>query len=208
MYRHIDLNSWNRKSQFDFFKDYDIPFFNITANVDVSNLQQFCKQEGLPFFLSSLFYSIKAVNAVEAFRYRIKGEGVVCYDKIHAGSTILFDDNTFGFCYFEYVDDLHRFIDLGQKEIEILKNKKGLDPKLDAADLIHYSSVPWISFTGIQHARKFRLGDSIPKLVFGKYFKDGNRLKMPMSVEAHHALMDGYHVSEYLRIYQELMDDL
>ena len=95
MYRYIDLNSWNRKSQFDFFKDYDIPFFNITANVDATNLQQFCKQKGLPFFLSSLFYSIKAVNAVEAFRYRIKGESVVCYDKIHAGSTILFDDNTF-----------------------------------------------------------------------------------------------------------------
>jgi len=208
MYRHIDLNSWNRKPQFNFFKDYDIPFFNITANVNVTNLHRYCKSNNLPFFLSSLFYSIKAVNAVEAFRYRIKGEAVVCYDKIHAGSTILFDDNTFGFCYFEYVDDLQRFISLGQKEIELLKSKKVLDPKLDAVDLIHYSSVPWISFTGIQHARKFRIGDSIPKLVFGKFFKDGDKLKMPMSVEAHHALMDAYHVSEYLRIYQGLMDDL
>ena len=208
MYKDINLNKWNRKSQFDFFKDYDIPFFNITANVDVTNLHKYCKSKNLPFFLSSLFFSIKAVNAVEAFRLRLKDKGVICYDKIHAGSTILFDDNTFGFCYFEYIDDLHRFIDLGQKEIQILKSKKGLDPKLDAADLIHYSSVPWISFTGIQHARKFREGDSIPKLVFGKYFNEAGKLKMPMSVEAHHALMDGYHVSEYLRVYQKLMNAL
>jgi len=208
MYKEIDLNNWNRKSQFDFFKDYDIPFFNITANVDVTNLYQFCKNKNLPFFLSSLFFLTKAINEIEEFRYRIKGDGVICYDKIDAGSTILMDDNTFGFCYFEYIDDLQQFIDAGNKEIEILKKKKGLDPKLSDDNLIHCSSVPWISFTGIQHARKFRTGDSIPKLVFGKYFKDGDRLKMPLSVEAHHALLDGYHVSELLKKYQKLMDDL
>ncbi len=208
MYQQIDLNNWKRKSQFDFFKDYDIPFFNITVNVDITNLHQFCKSRELPFFLSSLFFSTKAINAIKEFRYRIKGDGVICYDKIDAGSTILMDDNTFSFCYFEYIDDLQQFIIAGNKEIEILKKKKGLDPKLNADNLIHYSSLPWISFTGIQHARKFRIGDSIPKLVFGKYFKENNRLKMPLSVEVHHALLDGYHVSEYLKKYQSLMDNL
>lgn len=208
MYQEIDLNKWNRKSQFDFFKDYDIPFFNITANVDVTNLHRFCKNRNLPFFLSSLFFSTKAINEIEEFRYRIKDNGVICYDKIDAGSTILMDDNTFSFCYFEYIDDVRQFIEVGNKEIEILKKKKGLDPKLNADNLIHYSSIPWISFTSIQHARKFRTGDSIPKLVFGKYYKDGDCLKMPLSVEVHHALLDGYHVSEYFNKYQKLMDGL
>jgi len=208
MYKEIDLNNWKRKSQFDFFKDYDIPFFNITADVDVTNLHRFCKSQKSPFFLSLLFYSTKAINEIEEFRYRIKGDGVICYDKIDAGSTILMDDNTFSFCYFEYIDDLQQFIEVGNKEIETLKKKKCLDPKLNADNLIHYSSIPWISFTSVQHARKLRTGDSIPKLVFGKFYKDGHRLNMPLSVEVHHALLDGYHVSEYFKKYQGLMDSL
>jgi len=208
MYQEIDLKKWNRKSQFDFFKDYDIPFFNITANVDITNLHLFCKSRGVPFFLGSFFFSTKAINEIEEFRYRIKDDGVICYNKIDAGSTILHDDNTFSFCYFEYIDDLIRFCEEGKKEIQIQKTKKGLDPKLNSDNLIHYSSIPWISFTSIQHARKFRTGDSIPKLVFGKFFKEGDRLKMPLSVEVHHALLDGYHVSEYFKKYQELMDEV
>ena len=97
MYQIIDLDKWHRKSQYDFFKNYDMPFFNITANVDVSNLKIFCKNNDLPFFLSSLFFSIKAANEIEEFRYRIKDDGVICYDKIDAGSTVLMDDNSFSF---------------------------------------------------------------------------------------------------------------
>jgi catechol 2,3-dioxygenase-like lactoylglutathione lyase family enzyme len=39
--------------------------------------------------------------------------------------------------------------------------------------------------------------DSIPRFAWGKRFEDGNYLKMPLSVQGHHALMDGIHMGEF-----------
>jgi len=67
--------------------------------------------------------------------------------------------------------------------------------------------IPWISFTGLQHARKTDLEDTIPRFVFGKYFKEEKRLKMPLSVEVHHALVDGFHVGQLFKFLQEELDN-
>jgi chloramphenicol O-acetyltransferase type A len=69
--------------------------------------------------------------------------------------------------------------------------------------LVHGSTVPWLAFTGLMHAR--RLGaaaDSTPKIVFGKHTRraDGGA-SVPVSIEAHHALVDGLHVS---RVFEAL----
>jgi len=39
--------------------------------------------------------------------------------------------------------------------------------------------------------------DSIPRFAWGKFFKEGRFLKMPLNVQAHHALMDGIHVGKF-----------
>ncbi len=206
IYRELDLQSWNRKDQYEFFKDYDNPFFNIVANINVTRLYEFCKKKNISFFLSSLFCSCKAANAVEEFRYRIKDDKIIVYDTIHAGSTILHSDNTFGFCYFDYFEDHRKFAAHAQKEIEQLRKTKKLEPRVDADNLIHYSVIPWISFTSFQHARNLGTQDTIPKIVFGKHFQEGAVKKMPVSVEVNHALLDGYHVGQYFERLQQTVD--
>ena len=49
MFTEIDLDNWHRKPTYEFFKDYDDPFFNFAANVDVTHLYRFCKRNGLAF---------------------------------------------------------------------------------------------------------------------------------------------------------------
>ena len=63
---------------------------------------------------------------------------------------------------------------------------------------IHYSAVPWLSFTDMKHPTNMRSGDSVPKISTGKYFREGERLMMPVSVTCHHGLMDGYHVAQFI----------
>ena len=36
--KEFDIENWNRKPIFDFFKNYEDPFFNITVNLEVSVL--------------------------------------------------------------------------------------------------------------------------------------------------------------------------
>ena len=207
MSKKIDINEWKRKSQFLFYKDFDQPFFNITASIDITYLLSHCKREDISFFLTCLFLSQKVVNKIDAFRYRIQGEDVVIYENIEAGSTILFDDNTFGFCYFKSHSEVNDYILDGEKRMKEAKAKKEFLPKDFRDDLIHYSVVPWVSFTSLQHARNTKFQDSIPKIVFGKYYQEGESIVMPISISGHHALMDGNHVGLFLSELDLVMND-
>jgi chloramphenicol O-acetyltransferase type A len=40
--------------------------------------------------------------------------------------------------------------------------------------------------------------DSVPKIAFGRFTRIGETVQLPMSVEVHHALMDGLHVGRFV----------
>ncbi len=199
---YLDTESWSRREQFHFFKEYDQPFFNICAHLDVTALVRLSRsREGLPFFLTYHYLALRAANEVEPFRYRLRGDRVLVHDRIDMGTTVLLEDERFAFCYFENDDDFARFAEKAGAALESLRAGEGrLEPRDDRDDLIHCSVIPWISFTSFAHARKLGRQDSVPKIVFGKYFEDGGAFKMPVSVEVHHALMDGVHVGRYFEL--------
>ncbi len=204
MPNYLDLQSWKRREQFFFFLKYENPFFNICADVDVTSALELAKQRELSFFILSLFLSSKAANSIEEFRYRIQDKSVLVHDVIHPGSTVLNSDETFGFCYFTYDPDFAVFNQTAISDLQKFKDgEKSFDPRDERDDLIHYSVIPWVSFRSFAHARRYRNGDSIPKIVLGKYYENGGRMKMPVSVEVHHSLMDGLHVGRFYEIFQE-----
>jgi chloramphenicol O-acetyltransferase type A len=207
MYKKLNIDTWNRKSQYEFFRKYDNPFFNICSEVDVGKLFEFTEKNKLSFFISSLYLSLKAANETEEFRYRILNDEVVIYESVNAGSTVLNDDNTFSFCYFDYKPDFQRFYYSAAELLNNSKTRTGLDPRDEELNMIHYSIIPWISFSSISHPRKFNTDDSIPKIVFGKYYLKNSSLMMPVSIEVHHSLMDALHVGNYLHHLQELYND-
>lgn len=205
----LDLDSWKRRDHFHFFRNYDRPFFNICANVDVTTLREVTRSPAGPsFFLASLYLSLRAANAIEEFRYRIRGDGVLVHEVIHGGSTVLRDDQTFGFGYFDYDPDFNRFEKRAAEVLERVRTgPPTLDPRPDRDDLIHYSIIPWVAFTSFSHASRRDSENSVPKLVFGRHFKVGSSRLMPVSVEVHHALMDGLHVGRFFASFQELLAD-
>ncbi len=48
--------------------------------------------------------------------------------------------------------------------------------------------------------------DSIPRIAWGKYFKDGEKTLLPFSIQANHALMDGVHAGRYVERLQRDLD--
>ncbi len=49
--------------------------------------------------------------------------------------------------------------------------------------------------------------DSVPRIAWGKYFKDQDKVMLPLSIQAHHALMDGVHAGRYYEQIQVLMNN-
>jgi chloramphenicol O-acetyltransferase type A len=196
---YLDVETWSRRRQFEFFKDYHNPFFNICTSVDVTPLLGLTRaMRDISFFVAYHFFSIKAANEVEPFRYRLRSERVLVHERIHAGTTLLLADENFTFAYFDYEEDFAVFHARAKATIE--RAKAGgvqLHERDDRDDLVYHSVIPWATFTSISHARKGGRQESVPKIAFGKYRAEGGRTMMPVSVEVHHALMDGLHVGRY-----------
>ncbi|MGQ0541246.1 MAG: CatA-like O-acetyltransferase [Blastocatellia bacterium] len=208
MFKELDIESWERRSTFEFFRYFEDPFFNIAASVDVTRLRSFCKANDLAFSLSGLFYSLQAANNIREFRFRMIEESILEFEAVHATQTILNDDETFSFAYFENKNSVFEFVEAGIEAREKYKALKSFDVESDRVDLIYYSVIPWVSFTSFKHANRLNRGAAIPRIVFGKTFDDGRGLKMPVSVEAHHALMDGIHVGKFFNDFQTRLDEL
>ena len=206
MFQEVDISAWERRSTYEFFLDYEDPFFNITANLDVTGLYRFCKTNDIAFSLAILFVSLQSANAIRELRLRILDEKVVEFDRIEATQTILNDDETFSFCYFEFKDDIIEFDRAGKLAREKYKKLKTFDVETDRLDLIYYSAIPWVSFTSFKHATRRNNRQTVPRMVFGKIFDDGGKKKMPFSVEAHHALVDGIHVGKLFNLFQAKLD--
>ena len=206
-FKEISIYSWKRKPQYIFFKDYDNPYFNITSNVDASTLKLFCDSNNLSFFISSIYCSLKACNEIESFRTRFKGDKIYIYDIVNPASTVLLENKTFIYCFMAFDDDFNIFYKNAVNSIESAK-KDASFRSVDRPDVIYHSIIPWVSFTSFSNARKKGQGDDIPRIVFGKYFNSEQKLMLPVSVEVHHALMDGFHVGQYFNSLQNAMNNM
>lgn len=205
MTKLLDIEHWPRREVFNLFREYDNPFFNVTANVDVTALLDLARAtESVSFAIAYHFLSLKAANEIEPFRYRLRGDQVIIHERIHGASTLLLDNQSFKFYHFAFAEDFEQFQTGAKAALARARaTADSLDNQPARDDLIYYSVLPWISFTSFSHARKWDRQESIPKVVFGKYFNEGQAVKMPLSVEVHHALMDGVHVGQYFQKVQE-----
>jgi chloramphenicol O-acetyltransferase type A len=205
-YTEVDLSTWPRRTTYEFFLNYKDPFFNFAANVDVTRLRRFCRENKLPFSIATLFYSQQAANSIREFRLRWLGGKVVEFESIEATQTILNDDETFSFCYFEARPTVFEFVEAGRAARKKYLKLKTFDVESDRIDMIYYSVIPWVSFTSFKHASSGDRTQTVPRIVFGKIFFAGERELMPLSVEAHHAMMDGLHVGRFFERFQAAID--
>jgi chloramphenicol O-acetyltransferase type A len=206
MKRKLNIDEWERKDHFHFFNQFEEPFFGICLNVEVSRAYAIAKASGISFFLYYLYQSLKAANAVAPFKYRIIDEDVFVYDTVHASPTINRPDGSFGFSYMDYYADFETFERHAKTAIEQVQKSKGLVPAISGENVIHYSSIPWINFTALSHARSFRFKDTCPKISFGKMTEENGKKMMPVSIHAHHALMDGFHVGQFIELFQQYLN--
>ena len=91
--------------------------------------------------------------------------------------------------------------------MQSVKERSGLCFNDECArnDVIHFSAMPWIHFSGITHARQLDGKDSVPKISVGKYEMQNEKMMMPVGTFVHHGLVDAYHVHQFLdRLQTEL----
>lgn len=206
--KKIDMDNWSRKQHFDFFNDFDYPHFNITLDLDITKLYDFIKINNISFFKTMVYLVTKTANDIKEFRYRvIKGNQVIEYEQINPSFTIMSEDNVFSFCNSDYYPDKENFFKSMEESIKKYKNDPAVSEEEDKIDSIYLTSLPWISFNSITHPINIKNVDSVPRIAWGKYKEENSKIILPFSIQVHHGLMDGYHVSKYVDYINDLINN-
>jgi len=201
---YLDVSRWARRELFEFFVGFDKPYFNICTQLDITNfLASLRDRPDVSVSLAYHYFALRAANEIEPFRYRLRQGRVFVHDAIHGGTTVMMPGENFTLAYFDYDANFDTFITGAQRAVKEVLSGDGAFKPDPSDDRIHFTTVPWLSFTSFSHARNWKTEDSIPKIAFGKFVKENQRTLLPFSVEVHHALMDGLHVGRYVRLLEE-----
>jgi chloramphenicol O-acetyltransferase type A len=198
--RHLDLERWPRRASFEFFRGFDKPYFNVCTRLDVTALVAIKPHLAGGLSLACHHLVLRLANEIEPFRYRLDQGRVRVLDANHASLAVLRDDDSIAFAYLTWDPDFPRFAaDSAQRVRAVQRGQVDFDPGLDQTAAMHFTTLPWIDFSSFSHARNWGREDSIPKVAFGRLQAEGDRWRMAMSVEVHHALMDGLHVGRLVQ---------
>jgi chloramphenicol O-acetyltransferase type A len=204
MAEYLDIETWARRDLFEFFRGYEKPHFNICTRVEVTNLLNLLRdRHGVSVSLAYLYFALRVANEIEPFRYRLKDGKVLVHDVIHGGTTVLLPNESFSYAYFDYHEDFEKFSQGAARSTRRVQSEGLLKPTM-RDDLIYFTVLPWVSFTSFAHARTPGRGESVPRIAIGKFINENERTMLPISVEVHHALMDGLHVGQYLNRLEEV----
>jgi len=202
--RTIDMQTWSRREHFELFSTYTYPHFGMCANVDLTAFYSAVKQRGYSLTIAIVYVITRASNAIPEFRYRIREGKVIEHEIVNPGFTFLAKEDAFSFCLVDYVEDFSAFAAKAAERIAFVKEHPWVHEVLQD-DLLYMTAIPWVSFTSFLHPMHLQPADSIPRFVWGKFFEEGELLKMPLGVQGHHALIDGVHVGKF---YAEIQDYL
>jgi chloramphenicol O-acetyltransferase type A len=153
-----------------------------------------------------MYLLCKTANDMPEFRWRIRGGKVVEHEVVHPSCTILTENDLFTFCTIPYSEPYSRFAAAAAERIAWKKDHPSLYDEPEQDDLLYLSGLPWVSFTGISQPIHMHPVDSIPRITWGKYFIEQDRVQLPLSVQVHHALMDGIHASRYILKFHEIAE--
>jgi chloramphenicol O-acetyltransferase type A len=201
----INLETWERRAAFHFFKDFTEPYHGVCLRVDCTATYRYAKQHRLSVFLSLLHRSLVAAHQVENFRTRIVDGKVWLYEQINGGSAVGRANGTIGMGHYQFRPRIDEFVREAAIELDRVRQRDDIERYPDA-NLIRYSVLPWFDFTSVSHARDFSRADSAPLITFGKITEVDGRCTMPVSIHAHHALADGLHVAQFVERFQHSLD--
>jgi len=201
------METWPRREHFVKFAAFRYPHFSMCAPVDLTVLRPAVRERGVSLATAIWYVVARAANNIPEFRCRIRGDTVVEHEVVHPSLTALVEGDLFGFAQVEYSADFGLFAERAAASFSRVREQPTLYDEPGRDDLLFMSAIPWVAFTAFSHPMPTFPADSIPRFAWGKAYPEGDLVKLPLSLQAHHALLDGIHMARYYERAQGLLTD-
>lgn len=201
----IEQEAWKRKEYFDHYFKHVPCTYSMTVKLDITGLKDKKLYPTLLYGLATI------VNRHEEFRTAMNENGQVgvfsemmpCYTIFHK------DSQTFSNLWTAYTADYTEFCARYREDMERYGNTEGMMAKPNPPEnTFPVSMIPWTTFEGFNLNLKNGYDYLLPIFTFGKYQQDNGKYYIPLSVQVHHAVCDGFHTSRFINELQELIDTL
>lgn len=208
----VDLDTWERRGNYEFFLSFQNPTISITSEVECGGAKARAKAAGESFFLHYLYAVLRAVNEIPEFRFRIDGDGrVVYFDTVDMLTPIKIKDNgRFFTTRLPWNGDFKTFYAAAKEIInQIDPNGDPYDMEKvggkDLLDVILLSATPDLYFTSLTCTQEHRHGSNYPLMNAGKAIQKEGKLVMPIAMTIHHGFIDGHHLSLFFQKVEEFL---
>ncbi len=205
MAARVDLSTWPRADQFRFFRSYDRPHYATSVRLDMSHVMRMKADHSLSPYRAALFAIGAGIHGVPELLMRFRGDVVWAHDGVELSFNVPTPAGSFNYAYLPFDPDFASFDKIAQAEIARAAAETQLDAnKGDRDDLAYLSCMPWLDYTSINNALSGP-DDCIPRVSWGKIVPKGSGFEMAMTLEVHHALVDGAQVGAFFQIVQEAL---
>lgn len=193
-FKRIDIDTWERREYFNHYIHEVNCSYSTTVNIDVTNLK------GNKLYPTMIWFLTKAVNQTEQFRTALKGNCVGIYETMNPSFTI-FNKDRKNFCsvWAEFSESYSQFC---ANYNEIVKNYKDSDvfmpQKIRPENTFDISMIPWFTFSSFNLNIKNDGKYLLPIFTMGKVFENNGKQMLPLAIQVHHAVCDGYHIGLFL----------
>lgn len=201
----LDQSKWVRKEYFEHYFSNIPCTYSMTVKLDITRL----KATERKLYPTMLYYLTTIVNRHSEFRTALNEKGELgvysvlmpCYTVFHK------DTETFSNIWTEYSEDYEDFHAAYEDDMRRYGTNPGMEGKPGTPEnTCPVSMIPWTTFEGFNLNLQKGYRYLIPIFTMGKYYEENNRIMLPLAIQVHHAVCDGFHVCRFINELQDLIN--
>ena len=195
----IDIENWERREFYEHFINEVVCSYSVTVDIDITNLK------GRRLYPAMIWLLTKTVNEMPEFRTSLRAEGLGIYDSMHPMYTVFNNENkNFSGIWSYFLEDYNEFLKNYEEDAGKYSRSTRYTPKAGTPEnSFNISMLPWTEFRSVNinvyDEGKFLL----PIFTMGKFFERDERRFLPLAIQVHHAVCDGYHVGMFVEKLQK-----
>ena len=205
-FKSINKETWNRKEYFEHYFSEVPCTYSMTVKLDITKI----KNSNKKIYPTMLYFITKVVNNHSEFRtaFNMDGELGVFDEMLPCYTVFNQDTETFTNIWTYYSDDYDAFCKSYEKDIELFSSVKGMIAKPNIPpNHFPVSMIPWTTFEGFNLNLQKGYNYLLPIFTMGKYSEINGQYLMPLAIQVHHAVCDGFHISRFVNELQKLIKE-
>lgn len=188
-FNKINIETYDRIEYFKTYHDQLPCTYSLTVDIDTSNLAH------EPLYCALLYCLNKTVNQFESFKTTYQNDVLGYYESMNIAYTI-FNQTTkkFACVYIEYNDNYLEFKQAYINNKNKFKDFTTMYPTSIPDNCFNCSVLPNVSFTSFNLNLQKGYNYLLPIFTLGKK----TSTTIPLAIQVHHAVCDGYHIGEFI----------